>query len=555
MNKTLLIALGVLLNAYGFAQTGCAPGTGQFNANMNNYQAHLLTDGDMFWNTATKKPATFIPKNSNISPIFTGSIWMGGFANNNLHVASMTYRQSGVDYWPGPIDTVTMITPPSLCGSYDTFFPIYKTQVDSQVNNLYTAATMPTNILNWPGNGVSASNTSHKLAPYVDVNLNGIYDPLNGDYPIMRGDYSVYQIFNDVANHHSESDGLPLGVEVHLSTYVLNCNNDSALWNTLFLHYDIIHRAPDTVSQFKVAMFSDFMLGNPFDDYIGCDTNLNMYYAYNANGYDKDTITTIPDGPGCPLLSSVKDTLRGYHQYLPAMAGLFLNQKMSGFIYANFGCNMMGNPAYYNPSIYYNFMNGLWLTGAPITYGGAGLTAANPPCSYVFPGDPVSNTGWTQPNGGNAPYNMRGVGSCGPYTFYPNDTLKLDFAYVFARDYANPGNNLAPITKLRQYVQNIQTYYNTNTSPCGSTFNSTLRPATGNISNRLLVYPNPAVNNITISSTQLIATSTIQLTDVLGSQVMQTNAQRGKATIDISNLQQGVYFIKTSQGTAKFIKQ
>ena len=50
-------------------------------------------------------------------------------------------------------------------------------------------------------------------------------------------------------------------------------------------------------------------------------------------------------------------------------------------------------------------------------------------------------------------------------------------------------------------------------------------------------------------------TTTVQITNALGQQVMQTTMQQGQANIDVSNLQQGVYIIKTAQGTQKFIKQ
>src|ERR1700740_452634 len=229
--KIQLLTIGLLLSVYSFGQNAVA-GHGKFNATMNNYQTIFLTDNDMFWNYSSGGTQTFIPKNSNSSPIFAGSAWMGGYDQNNvLHTAAMTYRQSGVDFWPGPIDTVTLAASSSLCSSFDGFYLIYKTQVDSQKNNLYTVSTMPQQILNWPGNGISTQNTSYKLAPYVDVNHNNKYDPLNGDYPIMYGDYSIYQITNDVGNTHGETGGAAFGIETHATQYVIDCPSDSALWN------------------------------------------------------------------------------------------------------------------------------------------------------------------------------------------------------------------------------------------------------------------------------------------------------------------------------------
>jgi hypothetical protein len=69
------------------------------------------------------------------------------------------------------------------------------------------------------------------------------------------------------------------------------------------------------------------------------------------------------------------------------------------------------------------------------------------------------------------------------------------------------------------------------------------------------IMPNPASNHITVNTNVLTDNSNIQVTDMLGNNLMQTNLQQGKATLDISNLQQGVYFIIVNKRIQKFIKQ
>ena len=47
-----------------------------------------------------------VPKGSGKNSLFAGAIWIGGKdAAGNLKVAAQTYRQSGSDFWPGPVDT------------------------------------------------------------------------------------------------------------------------------------------------------------------------------------------------------------------------------------------------------------------------------------------------------------------------------------------------------------------------------------------------------------------------------------------------------------------
>jgi hypothetical protein len=70
----------------------------------------------------------------------------------------------------------------------------------------------------------------------------------------------------------------------------------------------------------------------------------------------------------------------------------------------------------------------------------------------------------------------------------------------------------------------------------------------------IAMYPNPATNNLQITSSRN-ENIQIQIMDVLGNEAMQTGLQNGKNIIDVSNLQSGVYFIKSSMGTQKFIKQ
>ncbi|MBK9781978.1 MAG: hypothetical protein IPP55_18365 [Anaerolineales bacterium] len=71
-----------------------------------------------------------VPVGSGKHSLFAGAIWIGGLeaGSNNLKVAAQTYRQSGSDFWPGPIDRTTVSITPDQCTKYDNIgiFPMQK---------------------------------------------------------------------------------------------------------------------------------------------------------------------------------------------------------------------------------------------------------------------------------------------------------------------------------------------------------------------------------------------------------------------------------------------
>ena len=85
----------------------CVPAAAKADLDINNVRATLLTGGDMWWDLVTgkylvPKPAPGLPGPTSI---FAGSLWIGGIdASNTLKVAAQTYRQTGNDYWPGPLN-------------------------------------------------------------------------------------------------------------------------------------------------------------------------------------------------------------------------------------------------------------------------------------------------------------------------------------------------------------------------------------------------------------------------------------------------------------------
>ena len=76
--------------------------------------------------------------------------------------------------------------------------------------------------------------------------------------------------------------------------------------NVVFKKYRIINKSPHTIDSMYFTYFSDPDLGDAVDDYVGCDTALNLAYCYNGDNYDGDgtryTYGTPPPAVGYLLV-------------------------------------------------------------------------------------------------------------------------------------------------------------------------------------------------------------------------------------------------------------
>ena len=72
------------------------------------------------------------------------------------------------------------------------------------------------------------------------------------------------------------------------------------------------------------------------------------------------------------------------------------------------------------------------------------------------------------------------------------------------------------------------------------------------ISPQNFVYPNPATDQITMSN---VDTMEIFIFDVVGKAVFHTDQISDEMTVDINNLDEGIYILRAGKTTAKFIKR
>jgi hypothetical protein len=131
--KTYLLTLYAVFCTYTYTQNpvelynNCATPTSQTSLDINNVRTTLLNGGDMWWDLSNA--GYEVPKNSGLHSIFGGSLWIGAMdENNQLKVATQMFRQGGVDFWPGPLDTDSTISS-ETCFAYDQHYSLLRSEV------------------------------------------------------------------------------------------------------------------------------------------------------------------------------------------------------------------------------------------------------------------------------------------------------------------------------------------------------------------------------------------------------------------------------------------
>lgn len=480
------------------------------------------------------------PKGSGLNSIFCSTIWMGGYDEQEiLHLAAEFYNQNGEDYWAGPV--LSEYDSSAYEIKWRKIWNIKRSKIKNHQDNWQSLHFSPAPEINyWPAGLDFLDINGNGYAPFYDLNKNGIYDPAFGDYPLIKGDEALYYIFNDDKYIHTETGGEKLGVEIHAMPYAFNCPEDSAFNNTVFVEYKLINRSENTYSDFYIGNFVDFDLGNPWDDFMGCDTNLNLFFIYNGDDFDDD-------------FEQNDSFVTGYRSFPPSTGVKVLNRKLNVFNRGYFN-----SPVYWDwwsPENYYNVIRGFHKYGHQMTYGGTGYDGLIP-TSYFYPDDPSDNSGWSEAAIWNYPGDRRAIGSIGPFTFHPGDTIELELAYIFARDYE--GDNISSVTLLKERAQTIQQYYDLGISPCGASWSV---PTDRQDSfNELKLYPNPAREEVVILYEPVSEYADLKVYDISGrivySRILQHNI---KHQVSVKELSSGLYLFIVQDGdntiTKKLIKQ
>lgn len=397
----------------------------------NKIKARFENNFQFFWDSQAGSAQFEVPKGSGKHAHFASALWLSGIdAGGQLHAAAQTYSQTGVDYQYGPV--AASRTANNYETRYNRLWKINKAQIQYHIANYTdTAYNMPEVILNWPANGNTSNGEAAQLAPFYDANSNGVYEPQNGDYPQIKGDQCIYMIFNDDKIHTETSDSNPLKFDIHVMAYEV-AGETNAIDTTIFLQYKIVNRSTNTYHGLRMGIWNDFDLGNYLDDIPGTDVGKNMAFMYNATNNDNV-----------------------YGANPPAIGSIFLNKTMKKCIFfQNNSSTVTGNPS--NGTHINNYLNGLWLNGSPLTYGGNGTGGATN-CSYFAPWttDNANPTNWELTTAAD----YRTLQSTDSIILAPNASSILETAFLFQRSNLS---NMQSAYDLKSRAALVQNYYNTN---------------------------------------------------------------------------------------------
>jgi hypothetical protein len=255
---------------------------------------------------------------------------------------------------------------------------------------------------------------------------------------------------------------VPIGVEVRAQAFAFKTNDE--INNMTFYSYEVFNRSSFQLNKTYFTIWNDADLGYYLDDYVGCDVKRGLGYIYNADPFD-ETVSgangygDFPPSLGCDFFKGpLADPNDGIDNDQDAGSGEPNSGvdeqgetiQMSRFTYYN---NNYGAfpPQTTNPDgvaiYFYNYMTGFWKDGSPFTIGGNAY-GGSAPATFVYDGNPVTGTGWTEKGAGNPPGDRRFLQSAGPFTLKPGAVNEITFGLPWAQSPAKGG-----------YIQSLDLLY------------------------------------------------------------------------------------------------
>lgn len=493
--------------------------------NYNNVRTLHTNRGSLAFDPQLVAASYEVPNGGNNHTLFAKTpLWSATDGNGNLKGAITKYNLEATMHGPISNDYSS-----NWQSDNRAIFSITNSVIQNHINNYNQAGyTVPPEIINWPAEGNVAESGSAFLAPFEDVNFNGVYDPENGDFPIMYGDKMSFTIFNyDSLPDPTLTNNTSTPLEVQMGAYQYFSNDD--INNVTFAYYRVENKSEDTLYDFRWGNMADFDIGWSLDDYIGSDASRNLVYAYNGTNND-------PGGNGSP----------GYGPNPPAAGIISLNNPMVV-------TNHVGDPSNYidyqinTLADLHNIMQGKNNQGVQNT------DNSGDPVQMLYNENPNVTGSYSEFQQGNALGERRVLYSTEPYDLKPGESKCYHFAIIYKR--TGSENHVEVVNSLLTTADFVQSFFDTEVAPnCYQ--KPTLSLAENEVKEELFnVYPNPANDYVKVESNSEL--ERIVILDYSGRIVQEEDGT--SKNLSVSKLSKGIYTVQaiTQEGNVlqkRFVK-
>lgn len=434
----------------------CDTGSARIFLDINNATGPLYNIGALFWRSSGDFLYE-IPAGSGLHSIFATGLWAGGLYNGvatDLRFAGSTYGPW--EYWPGPLGADGDITQ-AECATFDQFWKVNKQDIinysnGAEVENLDDLRTWP--IAQGAPFYVDANGNNQRdpdTEPLIEYDITDAeYSPtlgagrqINldaGERPDIIGDQGIWWVMNDVGNVHGWSGASPIGLEVRVLAF--GFNTADALNNTTFYKYQLFYRNNAPLQNTYIGYFSDPDLGDYQDDYVGSDIDLGLGFVYNGDTFDAPNAGgygSLPPALGYDYFQGPLVNADGIDNDGDGVTDEEDERlQVDTFFYFTNASGPTSDPSSADDRarVSYQYMQGIWKDGVPMTRGGDGYNPGSTEITrFAFPGDPPGF--WSE-------YNVDGLGTSttpsdrrfgvasGPFTLNPNDKQEIVFGILWS---------------------------------------------------------------------------------------------------------------------------
>lgn len=498
---------------------------------INNLKAEICDNGGLFQNYNTQNRLT-VKNTGNQSIMYEAQLWFAANSANSTYTAiQQEYTPQSLngatsDFSAGPISA--NYSNPNYDLRYQRIWQLRRDDIEFHLDHFqdpnYNAHS---SIRDWPAHGDTANGEAYMLAPFIDANANGIYEPEMGDYPMIRGDEALYIIYNDDNRLNPNTDTNSLGLEIHLMVYAYDDLKTYHLNNSIFFYYRIINRSNRTYENFHSNFFEGITLGSPNEDLIGSDSSRSMIYTYN-----RDTID-----PGWGGFGAYPGAVAIFDPEAYANRAMYYNN-----LIPNLDTNAMWPK---NKSDYYNYAQGKWRDGSPLRLDNpSGLfdTANGSGYQKTAPFGPISNWAFNDQsdwyNSPNQQYIQAMLLARDDAQFAPGDSLCWNLIVAYAND-SSDANPYAPLLRLKSKVDSLSHFFQTKSFDC-QTYKIGLNEKVTLA--QIQVYPQPAQGYLQIEAPYPL--QKVELYRLDGQKCLSLEGNQKQVQINCAGLAPGIYILR-----------